>query len=465
MTTLSSLRLSNDRAFSGTGLDSAGVLAVAGTGLTVYSTLDSLPVSSLTAGDQAYVSANKRLYISNGSGWYNVALTNSTPYWDSEPNTTYSIVDSATSLIIIAKAFDSDNADGNLFWQGFASDSAQYLVNISRDSSVFTFDPLSEDSVMSSVPAGNTDSADNAFNYTFKWSDGISFVSKQVTINYNFNRDLASGGTTNTFTLSGIDYKSHAFLSGTSNFVVYVSGTFDIFLVGGGGGGGETIGGGGGGGEATQQLSVSLNTGTYSVVVGAGGAGGSGPAAVYPGGVSGGQSSFDGSTYTAAGGGAGGGYNVAGTGTGGGNGGGYGANSGAGVAAGAGNYSGGISSSNNNSGAGGGGASSAGGNSTSGSPGNGGAGINWSTYLGTSLGENGYFAAGGGGGARSPSGGTGGSGGNGGGGAGGTGAQAGTAGTANTGGGGGGGGYRNSPTYEGVGGAGGSGIVIVRYAV
>jgi len=49
------------------------------TAITVYSSLDSLPTTSLTAGDQAYVSANSRLYVSNGSGWYNVAIVNATP--------------------------------------------------------------------------------------------------------------------------------------------------------------------------------------------------------------------------------------------------------------------------------------------------------------------------------------------------------------------------------------------------
>ena len=42
--------------------------------MTVYSTLDSLPINGLTSGDQAFVNATNRLYISNGVGWYNVAL-------------------------------------------------------------------------------------------------------------------------------------------------------------------------------------------------------------------------------------------------------------------------------------------------------------------------------------------------------------------------------------------------------
>ena len=170
------------------GIDSAQTESIAsGAPMKVYTGLDSLPTSGLTAGDQAYVESNNRLYISNGDGWYNIALANSTPYWDSEPLTSYEIADSATPLIIVAKARDSDNSDNNLLHQSTASDSAAFLVDITRDSSVFTFTPKSEDSIGASVTAGDlTDSNTNDFIYTFKWSDGINFVSKAVTINYNF---------------------------------------------------------------------------------------------------------------------------------------------------------------------------------------------------------------------------------------------------------------------------------------
>jgi len=45
--------------------------------LEYYSTLDSLPTSSLTAGDEAFVAANNRYYISNGSGWYGCEMIDS----------------------------------------------------------------------------------------------------------------------------------------------------------------------------------------------------------------------------------------------------------------------------------------------------------------------------------------------------------------------------------------------------
>ena len=59
-------------------VDSAYVTSIASAGgLSYYSTLDSLPTTSLTAGDEAFVSANNRYYISNGSGWYGVEMIDS----------------------------------------------------------------------------------------------------------------------------------------------------------------------------------------------------------------------------------------------------------------------------------------------------------------------------------------------------------------------------------------------------
>ena len=106
----------------------------------------------------------KRLYISNGTGWYNVSLINLTPQFDSDINSTFSIVDSQTPLIITNPASDSDNPDAIITYGGTLSDSGQYLIALTRDSSVWTFTPLSADSVHSNVTLGNIpDSAGGDF--------------------------------------------------------------------------------------------------------------------------------------------------------------------------------------------------------------------------------------------------------------------------------------------------------------
>tara|TARA_Y100001937_G_scaffold120385_1_gene177516 strand:- start:2383 stop:4368 length:1986 start_codon:yes stop_codon:yes gene_type:complete len=169
------------------GLDSAQVASV---GLKVFQTLDSLPTSNLISGQQALVDSDKRLYISNGLGWYNIAVINATPRFDSLPNDEYTIADSQTPLVITAKALDSDFPDNALINQSFGTDSAQYMVTVSNDSSVFTFTPKSADSIGIEVAAGNLTDSNGDFTYTFKWSDGINFVAKSANIIYN----ISSGG-------------------------------------------------------------------------------------------------------------------------------------------------------------------------------------------------------------------------------------------------------------------------------
>ena len=169
------------------GLDSAQVTLIASdAGIATFSTIDSLPTSNLTAGDQAFVQSASRLYVSNGAGWYNVSLVNLAPQFDSDVNSAFSIIDSQTPLIITNPASDSDNPDAIISYGGTMSDSGQYLVALTRDSSVWTFTPLSADSVYDNVTLGNIpDSNGGAFTYTFTATDNISVTSKQITITYD----------------------------------------------------------------------------------------------------------------------------------------------------------------------------------------------------------------------------------------------------------------------------------------
>ena len=185
MVRLSAIRLAVEEQQGTSGLDSAEVLNITGNALQVFDTLDSLPMTGLSEGDEAFIKDTNRLYISDGSGWYNTTLVNRSPTWATEPDATYEISDSATPLVITALATDSDNPDKSLLNQSVVSDSAQYMVDISNDSSVWTFTPKSADSIGIEVAAGNLTDSDGDFVYTFKWSDGINFVAKEVTIGYS----------------------------------------------------------------------------------------------------------------------------------------------------------------------------------------------------------------------------------------------------------------------------------------
>ena len=298
---------------------------------------------------------------------------------------------------------------------------------------------------------------------------GIKAAAAQFTPTKAFGGDVVvSDGT----------YAYHAFKT-SGSFIPYSTLSCDVLVVAGGGGG--ALGGGGAGGyRSATSISVSS---PISVTVGAGGSGG----LSYGRGTSGSNSIF--STITSTGGGTGGpnAYytgNVGGSGGSGGGGGGHGDNVNSDTAnAGSGNaggyspvegYAGGVGvyQGPRIAGGGGGGASAVGtgyspspaSSNTITTAGNGGAGSNahssWASATGTGVG--GYYAGGGAGGGRDITPGSAGAGGGGFGGK--TDSNSGAvllgvgSGIPNTGGGGGG-------TYYTPSGSGGSGIVIVRYAL
>ncbi|GEM_PF-1427023 len=269
----------------------------------------------------------------------------------------------------------------------------------------------------------------------------------------------ATGGTVST---SSEGYCIHTFLStGTFTVPSGFAGTVRALVVGGGGSGGGSTAGGGGAGGLVYNAAYAVTAQAYTVTVGNGGAqAGSATAGVT------GQNSVFGS-ITAYGGGGGGYTNASAGGPGlhGGSGGGgavysiYGPYAAGTGTAGQGN-NGGTWGTDNYPGGGGGGAGGTGGAPTGSQSGNGGTGI-VNPIAGSTVGQNingAYYLAGGGGGG---SGSAGGNGGNGGGGGGTSSGYAGTAGTANTGGGG-GGGYLYCC---GLGGAGGSGVVVIAYPI
>ena len=290
--------------------------------------------------------------------------------------------------------------------------------------------------------------------FTAKATGGI--VTTDAT--YAYHTFLTSGGFTPSQDLTSVDYLVVAGGGG---------GGRENFQSGSGGGGGAgglrcTVTATGGGGSLESPLSLKAGI-TYPAIVGAGGAGyttamGAGP------GYNGGDSLFS-NIVSFGGGGGGGSVQAITTGKLGGSGGGAGSNQNAstyGLGTANQGYRGGSGGggTNNAPAGGGGGAGAVGGNAVAAVGGNGGAG---GAGVATSISGSSVTYAGGGGGCSDSTGGSGGVGGSGGGGAGAsyTSANA-VAGTANTGGGAGGSGNGGSSSASR---AGGSGIVIIRYAL
>jgi hypothetical protein len=320
-----------------------------------------------------------------------------------------------------------------------------------------------------SVDSVSENNATTGFNYLVAglWNPGTQAAITSITLTSESGGSFISGSTFYLYGISNVTSGSKAtggIVSSDGTYWYHMfpfSGTFtptaaisaDVLLVAGGSGGGVYVGGGGGAGGIAYQSNRSLSATSYSIAVGAGGAGLSGS---YSGsGGTGTNSTFD--TITASAGTASGSYadgGRCGTGSNGTSGGAttYGTAGGGTMVGGGGNYPAG----------GGGGAGAAGGIGyrSTGIGGSGGIGLNtwssWATATQTGA-DGGYYAGGGGGGgdvAPNPPGGLGG------GGAGKNGSGTASNAIINTGGGGGGVREVNSTS-----GSGGSGLVIIRYAI
>ena len=165
----------NALAIEGTslGLDSAQVASV---GLKVFQTLDSLPTSNLVSGQQALVDSDQRLYISNGLGWYNIAVINQSPTLTIDPSGTIVLATDGTPTTITLTATDSDTPSALISFSVESDGNFSGLGTLSQDSSVFTITPKLEDS------ATTTSST-----LTFKASDGVNFGTSTSALSLTFS--------------------------------------------------------------------------------------------------------------------------------------------------------------------------------------------------------------------------------------------------------------------------------------
>ena len=162
---------------------------LAGSTMAVYSSVDSLPAQP-TAGSQAFVIGNQRLYTARnsgiaalGSGWYNVALINATPTLSLSASGTIALTAGSATTITMT-ATDSDNADANLVLSLESGGDLFKFATVSQDSSVVTITPRTADSATSL-------GSDGSATLTFKASDGINQATVQNTFTLSFG---PSGG-------------------------------------------------------------------------------------------------------------------------------------------------------------------------------------------------------------------------------------------------------------------------------
>ena len=159
-----------------------GQIASAGVSANQYDSLAALPLSGIAAGTKAFINDSDRLYISNGTGWYSIALTNASPsitsVLDSDGGITpFTLATDGSATVITVAATDSDGTP--LTYNYSVSSGSLNGSTVTQDSSVFTVTPHASNAT--------------TFDLTFTATDGIN---------------TATSGA-NSFTLSfGVDWSS-----------------------------------------------------------------------------------------------------------------------------------------------------------------------------------------------------------------------------------------------------------------
>jgi hypothetical protein len=143
-------------------------------------TADNLPPSA-SIGEQAFVEDTNRLYIWNGSGWYNIALINTSPTWDSggQPSGSYVLdADSPQDATIITLAA-SDPEGLPIQYSYVTSGSMDSMATISQDSSVFTITPKTINEV-------GGEAVELTGSITFRASDGVNILPQVSSFTLSF---------------------------------------------------------------------------------------------------------------------------------------------------------------------------------------------------------------------------------------------------------------------------------------
>ena len=205
----------------------------AAAGVTEYATADDLPTTA-ASGSQAFVAGTNRLYIWNGTGWYNIALINTNPTI-SGVSSSYSLAQDGTATTVTIVASDPE---GIPITYSLASDTSGSIATVAQgtgaSTNVFTITPST-----SNANAGT-------FTLTFRASDGVNIATApaefslafQVVNSHYTSALITSVGANNAVNNTFIDSSSNSHTitaSGTATqttFSPYRHGGYSLYFPG-----------------------------------------------------------------------------------------------------------------------------------------------------------------------------------------------------------------------------------------
>ena len=187
-TTLSSFSVGSEGSASGDGAiaynNSSGVFTytppLIGGSTTVYANTASLPsTASATTGDMAFVTANTRFYVFNGSAWYSVALTNTAPTVTGA-NSSYTLATNGSATVV---TLSSSDPEGDPLTFSYTTSGLVGEATITQNTNVFTVTP------------STTESNAGSFSVTFSATDGANVVntSSSFTLVFSIPQHFSTG--------------------------------------------------------------------------------------------------------------------------------------------------------------------------------------------------------------------------------------------------------------------------------
>lgn len=143
-------------------------------GVTVYATINDLPLSGVTEGSMALVDSTDKLYIFSDSGWYSIALVNTSPSI-SGVATAYTLSTTGSATVVTITGSDPE---GLPLTYSIVSDTSGNIATVSQgtgsNTNVFTITP-------------STNSAHvGTFSLTFRASDGVNIASATSSFTLEF---------------------------------------------------------------------------------------------------------------------------------------------------------------------------------------------------------------------------------------------------------------------------------------
>jgi hypothetical protein len=212
-----------------------------GSGITAYANTTDLPTSEVTTGAMAYVSANNKLYLWNGTAWFNIAIVNQAPTAITGNQATYVLATDGTPTVVTLVSTDPEGLP--LTWSSSTSGDTQ-VGTLSQTDNVFTITPSTDEanigtlSVTFSVTDGNnTETSVSSFTLEFVspyWNETVLSIGTSSTNGLANNTFIDRSTNAHTVTPAGTPVQT-AFHPYLDNWSVEFDGSGDYIRKSGSG--------------------------------------------------------------------------------------------------------------------------------------------------------------------------------------------------------------------------------------